>query len=86
MTRPYATTVVAVKVLVEKNMIFEVLVVLHLRVLVEHRAMTGFIVGKDCRQTPSNLIGGLCDRRFVTRSGWTFDFEIVPVVIMKLSH
>ena len=84
MTGADATPVVAVKILVEKNVILEVLVVLHFGILVVHRTMSGFVVGEDRSQTAGELVGGLADCRFLARSGWAFDLEIVPVVPMKL--
>ena len=72
------------KVLIEQNVIFEVIVILHFGISVIDRSMTVFIIGRDRSQAPTNLIGRLCDRLLLARSDGAFDLEIVPVVIMEL--
>ena len=84
MTRTDSSTVVSMKVLVEQNVILEMLVVLHLGISVIDWSMTIFIVSKDRSQTPTNLVGRLCDRLLLARPDGAFDLEIVPVIIMEL--
>ena len=82
MTGPHTSSVVSMKVFIEKNVIFEVFVILHLGILVKDRAMAVLVVCKNRSQTPTNLIGRLCDRLLLARSGGAFDLEIVPVVCL----
>ena len=72
------------KVLIEKNVIFEVVIILHFGISVIDRSMAVFIVGKDRNQTPTNLVGRLRNRFLLARSDGAFDLEIVPVIIMEL--
>ena len=55
MTRTDTSTIVSMKVLIEQNVIFEVIVILHFGISVIDRSMTVFIIGKiEVKRRPTS--------------------------------
>ena len=59
-------------------------IVLHLRLLVEHRSQARIVHEEDARQALRELVGDFLDGRHVARARRAFDLEVIAVVVMEL--
>src|SRR4051812_19024608 len=75
---------IAVKILVEQDVIAEVWITRELRVIVKHRTFALFILQKNSREPARQFVRDFFDGDEVSRSVRTFDLEVITVVVMEL--
>ena len=80
---PHATARVAVKVLVEQNVVAEVRIAGELGVIFEHRPLAIRPLQEEARQTTPQFLGHLVQGKEFAGPGRTFDFEVITVVVVK---
>src|ERR1700758_3486237 len=80
-----AAAAVAVKVLIEKNVVAEVWIVLPpCRVMSVERAAPARITQENAREPHGELVGNLIECQEASGAGGAFDLEVVAVVVVKL--
>ena len=84
MGRADAAAGVAVEILVEQQVIAEIWIPLHARVMAEYRPLALLVLQKDPREPHGELVGHVVDRDERARSRRAFDAKVVTVVVMKL--
>ena len=82
--RANAGPIVAVKVLVEKDQVAPVGIALEEPVSAGGRSAAAVVAQEDVNQAAGNLRGDLPEVGFPARIGGASDFEVFPVVVMKL--
>src|SRR6516165_3115176 len=83
MARADAGSVVAVKVLVEVQQVAPVRIALKLFGSPEYRPAIAGVAQKYARQPLRQFVGGFVEREETARPVWTFNFEVVSVVVME---
>src|SRR5262245_60187342 len=86
MPGPETGAVVAMKVLMEEDVIPPVRIVLELRRAAEHRAVPSLIPQKDPGQTRRELPRDFEEGHHPARSGWALHFEFVAIVGIELQE
>jgi hypothetical protein len=79
-----APTRIAVEVLVEQQVVAEVGIPLHARVMPVDCSQPVLIPGEDPGEPPGKLVGDIVDRHQLPGTRRALDLEIVAIVVMKL--
>src|ERR1044071_2116468 len=82
--RADAATAVAAEVFEEQHVVAEVGILLHLRILTEHRTDAALVLEEQAFQSRRELVGDLIEREQLARTCRALNAKIVAVVVMKL--
>ena len=70
-------------ILVEENMFAEVWILLHLVMVSQRWTSPFFVFTEKFDQSIGDFFRGILKRDHIFRSGWTFNFKVVAVILVK---
>src|SRR5437867_11195099 len=83
MGRSDGCTGIAVKILIEQQIILEMWIVLHLLIISENSTPAPLIAQEYHRQSAGKLTCSIIDRDEFPGTGRAFNLEFIPVVVVK---